>query len=100
MKTIRFNRNALIAILAISAALLFAGCGNSAQEKAYAQAEKVELQMTAENSAAVVAEYKQVIALQPGSEWARKAEARLEAIEAKLKAEELHKSVFQEHGID
>jgi len=100
MTTPPFNRKVFAHALAVSLMLFVVGCGNSAQQKAYLQAEKAEQQLTAENSAAVVTEYKQVIALQPGSEWAGKAQARIAAIEARTKAEELHKSVFQEHGVD
>lgn len=100
MNARRFHRKGISALVAIGLALFVAGCGNSAQEKAYEQAAKAETQLTAENSSAVIAEYKQVITLQPGTEWARKAQMRIEAIEAKAKAEELHKSVFQEHGVD
>jgi len=81
-------------------ALAAGGCGNSAQQKAYEHAAKAEQQVTAENAATIIAEYKQVIALEPGSDWAKKSQARIEAVDAAVKAKELHKSVFQEHGID
>jgi len=100
MKMHQFNRKSFVCILVLNLALIVVGCGNSAQQKAYEQTAKAETQLTAENSAAIIAEYKQVIALQPGSGWAKKAQARIDTIEAKTKAEELHKSVFQEHGID
>ena len=86
--------------LGLGLALFVAGCGNSAQQKAYEQAAKAEQQLTTENAATVIAEYQRVIALQPGSAWAGKARARIAAVEARVKAEELHKSIFQEHGID
>jgi outer membrane protein assembly factor BamD (BamD/ComL family) len=100
MKNRTSNIHRVVSTFSIGLALLVGGCGNSAQQKAYEQAAKAEQQLTAENASAIIAEYKQVIALQPGSEWARKAQARIEALEARLKAEELRKSVFQEHGID
>jgi hypothetical protein len=71
-----------------------------APQAANEQTAKAEQQRTAEHTAAIIVEYKQMIVLQPGSEWARKAQARIEAVEARVKAEELRKSVFQEHGID
>jgi len=98
MKTRAFKLKTAGLILGL--ALLAGGCGNSAQQKAYEQAAKAEQQLTAENAAAVVADYRRVIALQPGSDWAGKARARIAAVEARLKAEELRKAVFQEHGID
>lgn len=100
MKTPAMNLRTVGFALGIGLALFAAGCGNSAQQKAYEQAAKAEQQLAAENAATVVAEYKRVIALQPGSDWARKAEARIAAVEARAKAEELRKSVFQEHGVD
>ena len=94
-------RIGIITVLSLGLALLVVGCGgNAAQQQAYEKAAKAEQQITAENAPALVTEYKQVIALQPGSEWAKKAQTRIEALEARVKAEELHKSVFQEHGID
>ncbi len=100
MKTPAWSLKTIGFALGIGLALFVAGCGNSVQQKAYEQAAKAEQQLTAENAATVVAEYKRVVALQPGSEWARKAQARIAAVEARVKAEELHKSVFQEHGVD
>lgn len=90
----------ILSVLSLGFALFVGGCGNAAQEKAYEQSVKAEQQLTAENASTIIAEYQKVIALQPGSEWAKKAQARIEAVETKMKAEELHKSVFQEHGID
>ncbi len=87
-------------VLLLAVALLQVGCGDSAQQLAYEHATKTEQQLAAENASAIIAEYKQVIALQPSSAWAMKAQTRIEAVEAKAKAEELHKSVFQEHGVD
>ena len=84
----------------IGLALAVTACGNSAQQQAYEHAAEAEQQLTADNAPTVVAEYKKVIALQPSSEWAKKAQARIEAVEARVKAEELRKSVFQEHGVD
>ena len=84
----------------LSLALLAGGCGGSAQQAAYEQAAKTEQQQTVENTPAIIAAYRQVIALQPGTTWARQAQARIEAIEARAKAEEQRKNVFQEHGVD
>lgn len=100
MKTRLFNFKHARAILGFGVALFVAACGNHAQQQAYEQAVKLEQNFSVENAPALVAEYQQVIALQPGSEWAGKAQARIAAVETRLKAEELHKSVFQEHGVD
>ena len=100
MNIAKFPIRVVAFALVFGCALLVGGCGKSAQQQAYEQAATTEPQLTAENASAIIAEYKKVIALQPGSEWARKAQARIEALEAKTKAEELHKNVFQEHGID
>jgi len=101
MKTKLFNfRAALVLALVIGFTIFAGGCGKSAQQKAYEQAAEKEQQLTAENAAAIIAEYKQLIALEPDSEWAKKAQAHVAALEAKAKAEELHKSIFQEHGVD
>ena len=100
MKHQAFSPKRISSALLIGLVLFVGGFGNAAQQKAYEQAAKAEQQLTAENASAIITEYRQTIALQPGSEWARKAEARIEAVEARVKAEELRKSVFQEHGID
>ncbi len=100
MKTVVFTITRLASMLSIGLALFVGGCGNSAQQKAYEQAAKAEQQLTAENASAIIAEYKQVIAQQPDSAWARKARTRIEAVEARVKAEDLRKSLFQEHGVD
>jgi outer membrane protein assembly factor BamD (BamD/ComL family) len=100
MKTARLTIPRPAAALLIGLALLLGGCGNSAQQQAYEQAASAERQLTAENSPAIIAQYKRVIARQPGSNWAKKAQARIDALEARARADELHKSVFQEHGID
>jgi hypothetical protein len=100
MKTPMFNLKMVVLVSGIGLVPFVVGCGNSAQQKAYEQAAQAEQQFAAENASAIIAEYKQVIALQPGSEWAKKTQARIEAVEAHVKAEELRKSVFQEHGID
>jgi hypothetical protein len=81
-------------------ALGVAGCAPSAQQQAYDLAARTELQAAPENTAAVIAAFQQVIALQPDSAWAGKARARIEAAEARRQSDELHKSVFQEHGVD
>jgi hypothetical protein len=76
------------------------GCGNAAQQQAYERAMKTEQHLTVESLPTLIADYRRVIALEPGSTWARKAAERIAAAEARIKAEELHKSVFQEHGVD
>jgi hypothetical protein len=100
MKTQRLILKTVLLALGIGLALAVSGCGKSAQQKAYEQTAKTEQQLTAENAPKIIAEYKQVIALKPGSEWAKKAQARIDALEASAKAEELRKNVFQEHGVD
>jgi len=90
----------LIGALVLGLALLASGCGRTAQQTAYEQAAKTEQLQTAENTPAIITAYRQVIALQPGTTWARQAQARIEAIEARTKAEEQRKNVFQEHGVD
>lgn len=87
-------------ILAIGFALMLGGCGNPAQKRAYEAAAKKEQSVSIENAPALIAEYKQIVRMKPGSAWAEKAEARIKAIEARVKAEEMRKEVFQEHGID
>lgn len=81
-------------------ALLAAGCGGSAQAQAYARAEEAERSFSAETAPAIIAEYRRVVALDPRSAWAGKAEARIKAVEARVQADETHKHVFQEHGVD
>ncbi|HEY8993714.1 MAG TPA: hypothetical protein VIM71_03435 [Lacunisphaera sp.] len=76
------------------------GCGNRAQQQAYEHAVQMEQHLTAENVPTLIADYRRVIALEPDTAWARKAAERIAALEARVKAEELHKSVFQEHGVD
>lgn len=81
-------------------ALGLGGCGNAAQQKAYEHAAQLEEKYTAESAPAIIREYQRVIALEPDSGWAKKARTRLEALEARVKAEEQHKNIFQEHGVD
>ena len=100
MTTPGCNLKVVAFTLCIGLAFFAGGCGKSAQQQAYEQAAMAEQRLTAENAAVIIAEYRQLITLQPGSEWARKAQARIEAVEARVKAEELRKSVFQEHGVD
>ena len=100
MKTKIFNFTRAVLTLGTCAAFLVGGCTKSVQQKAYEQAAQKEQQLSAESAAAIIADYKRLIALEPDSEWARKAQAHIAALEAKMKAEELHKSVFQEHGVD
>jgi NAD/NADP transhydrogenase beta subunit len=100
MKTAPLTLTRPAVALLLGLALLLGGCGNSAQQKAYEQAALAERQLTAENAPVIIAQYKQVIAREPGSGWAKKAQARIDALEARARADELRKSVFQEHGID
>ncbi|HMD60607.1 MAG TPA: hypothetical protein VKG78_04215 [Opitutaceae bacterium] len=89
----------LRALLTISA-LLAGGCG-SAQERAYENAARMEQQLSADRLGAAVAEYQRVIRIEPGTPWAKKAQERIDAVQARIqKADELHKSVFHENGID
>jgi len=90
----------LIGALVLGLALLAGGCCRTAQQTAFEQAAKTEQQQTGENTPAIITAYRKVIALQPGTTWARQAQARIEAIEARTKAEEQRKNVFQEHGVD
>jgi len=80
--------------------LCLGGCGNAAQQKAYEHAAQLEEKYTTESAPAIIKEYQQVIALEPDSGWAKKARTRIEALEARVKAEEQHKNIFQEHGVD
>ena len=89
----------LICLCSIGAALLFGACGNSAQKEAYEKAVKMD-QLPGDHATALVMEYERVVRMEPDSAWARKAQTRIEAIKAQAKADELHKSVFQEHGVD
>ncbi len=85
----------LCAVLAVGA-----GCRDSTQARAYAQAEAAERQFTVEAAPAIIEQYRRAAAFDRGSEWARRAEARIKAVEARVQAEETHKQVFQEHGVD
>jgi hypothetical protein len=76
------------------------GCGGSEAARAYARAEQAEQQFTVERAPAIIAEYRRVAALAPGSDWAKKSAERIKALEARVQAEEMHKHVFQEHGVD
>ena len=100
MKTKLLKLKTVVLTFGIGLTFFTGGCSKSAQQQSYEQAAQKEQQLTVENTAALIAEFKQVIAVQPGSEWAKKAQAHIAALEAKTKAEELHKSVFQEHGVD
>ena len=86
--------------LVLGVVLLACGCGNRAQQQAYERAVQAEQHLTVENAPALIADYRRVRALQPNTAWARQAGERIAAVEARVKAEELHKSVFQEHGVD
>ena len=87
-------------LLSIGFGLLLGGCGNAAQEQAYAHAVELERTLTPENSSVIVAEYKRAIAVAPGSSRAKEATVRLKALEARIQAAEQHRIVFQEHGVD
>ena len=86
--------------LVLGALLLASGCGNRAQQQAYERAVQAEQHLTVETAPALIADYRRVIALEPDTAWARQAGERIAAVEARVKAEELHKAVFQEHGVD
>ncbi|HZL44653.1 MAG TPA: hypothetical protein VFC28_00370 [Opitutaceae bacterium] len=60
----------------------------------------MEQQLPSDHATAIVTEYQKVIRMESGSEWAKKAQLRIEAMQARQKADEMHKSVFQENGID
>lgn len=90
----------VVSVLAFGALLLVSGCSNRAQQQAYERAVQAEQHLTVENAPVLIADYRRVIALEPDTGWARKAAERIAAVEARVKAEELHKAVFQEHGID
>jgi len=94
------KRKTVVGVCAIGAAVLFGACGNAVQKQAYEQAAKMEQQGSRDNPTALIAEYQRVVRLEPDSAWARKAQARIDAIKAQAKADELHQSVFQEHGVD
>ena len=100
MKIRPFNSRQIAALFAAGLALWLGGCGNAAQQQAYEQAAQLEEKYTAETAPAIIQEYRRVIALEPDSAWAKKARARIDAVETRVKAEEQHKSVFQEHGVD
>lgn len=99
-----FKMKTLLCALPVALALLSGGCGNAAQKDAYENAVKMEQPLSSDRAAAIIAEYQKVIRMEPGSEWARKAQTRIEAVQAKIaakqKADELQKSVLQESGID
>lgn len=86
----------------LGAALLLGACGDSAQKQAYEHAVRLEQETPSgpEHAHALIAGYQRVIRLEPGSVWAKKAQARIDALQAAAKAEETRKAVFQEHGID
>ncbi len=86
----------LVALLLVP----LAGCGNSAQKEAFARATQLEEQTPLDRSAVVLAEYRRAIQIDPASSLARRARQRMEALEARVKAEETHKEIFQEHGVD
>jgi hypothetical protein len=94
------SRTLLLPVLVAGFVLFASGCGNRAQQQAFERAVQAEQQMTVENAPALLADYQRVIALDTRSAWARKAGERIAAIKARVKAEELHKAVFQEHGVD
>ncbi len=93
-------RKSAVCAFAICAALLVGACSDSPQQQAYEHAVKREQQLPRADASALVAEYQRIVRLEPGSTWARKAQVRIDALEAQIKAEELHQSVFQEHGVD
>jgi len=94
------RQSAACSLLAIVFLVTAACGGDSAQEQAYERAAKLEQGYTTETAPAIIAEYRKVIALEPGTAWAEKSEARISAVEARVKADEQHKDVFHEHGVD
>jgi hypothetical protein len=84
----------------IALGLLLTGCGNAAQEQAFAHALQLEESFTPENAPAIIAEYRRAIAVAPGSSRAQEAGAHVKALEARVLAAEQHRTVFQEHGVD
>lgn len=94
------RRSVAVFGLLCSVLCLSPGCGPNEQARAYARAEQAEQRFTVETAPAVIADYRRVIALDPDSDWARKAGARIQALEARVRAEETRRDVFQEHGVD
>lgn len=89
-----------LSVFLASCAFVVAGCDNAVQRQAYEAVAKKESQLAADQAPALIAEYQQVIRLAPGSTWAKQAQLRIDSIKRRVSADELHKSVFQEHGID
>ncbi len=104
MNSTQSKRNYLFTGLFIVFAFLFLfACGSSEnpiQKQAYENALKLEESYTFETAETILAAYRKVIAIEPGTRLAEKAEIQLKAVEERLKADEQHKSVFHEHGID
>ena len=97
----KIRASVLIATLTVLTAIYFmTGCGFTEQRRAYERAVTAEQQATPEHFAEIVAQYEQVARMHPGTKWADKAEEHAKALRAKLSSDELHKSVFQEHGVD
>ncbi|MEQ9825338.1 MAG: hypothetical protein ABQ298_13215 [Puniceicoccaceae bacterium] len=89
-------------LLALLSMMLFScvKSENPAQRKAWDSAVEKEKTYAVETAETIIAEYRKVIAIEPGTPLAKEAEKRLKAVEQRLKADERHISVFQEHGID
>ena len=104
MKSTPSKRNYLFTgLFVVFASLFLFACGtseNPMQKQAYENALKLEQSYTFETAEAILVEYRKVIAIEPGTRLAEKAETHLKAVEERLKADEQHKSVFHEHGID
>jgi len=100
MKTRGSSPRWLAVALATGLGLGLGGCGNAAQERAFAHTRQREDLVTAETAPGIIQEYHQVIALDPGSTWAKEAATRIAAVETRVRAEEQRKAVFQEHGVD
>ncbi len=92
----------LFSVASLFLALLAAGCGNAEQKSAYDRALALEQRqsISAETAPALVAEYQKVIRFDSTSSWAKKARERIATVQARAAADELHKNVFQEHGVD
>lgn len=84
------------------ATLMLCACGGdvSPQQRAYEQALQMEEQYSLETAPAILTEYRKTIAMEAGTRWAELAQARIDAVEAQMKADEQHKDIFHEHGID
>ncbi len=89
-----------LVLLSLSLAACAGKRENAAQRHAFENALKLEQHYSFETAETILSKYRIVIAMEPGTSIAREADQHLQAVEARFKAEEQHKSVFHEHGID